>query len=313
MSANEDLLNDDPDIETIVGKENVVDLGDTIEAVIDGQFADNVDSLDEERRAGSGGYKCADCSFTSKFLSEIEEHCNGTKHGGFKNEEPVKPEQPQLFSEKGVIHRDVQVPLAPEFLSEKRVQLATLYQNILDVEDAKSAAVSDFNAQIKSIDAQMQEIARVLKLPYTHEKVDCEWRILEAENARGLYRLDTGEMIEKQPLTAEDRAAELERAQEANATPAEGEKPVEPHDDSPAAEGAFINERNSGRRRTRAQMETRTGPDDDESEEESDDEPGDRDTEAAAVIAGSMTESETPRKDPLANEGVGRKNGRRRK
>jgi len=192
----EPIESEDPTAEEIVGEENVVDV-------------DTDEPLPELT-----GYKCADCIFTSNFLSEIEEHVSGTGHGGFKDDTPV---QAALFNEPGVIHRMINVSLPADFLNEKRTRLAALYQSALDVKDEKKSADDDFNSRLKNIDSQMQEIARVLKTPYTCEKVDCEWKILEEENARGLYRLDTGEMIEKQPLTEEDRAKELEHAKEENA------------------------------------------------------------------------------------------------
>ncbi len=200
-----EALEDGPPIETIVGQENIVDV-------------DDPGPVPGDEPPVESGYRCDECLFSSNFLSEIQEHCNGTGHGGFKSEEPV---QTALFSESGVVYRMINVSLPADFLNEKRERLALLYQSALDVKDEKKSADDDFNARLKHIDSQMQEIARILKTPYTYEKIDCEWRIIEEENARGLYRLDTGELIDKQPLTAEDHAKELEKAEEDNAVPAE--------------------------------------------------------------------------------------------
>lgn len=193
---------EEPSAESIVGSEHVVDVG-----------------TGAETNSRPGGYGCADCDFSTDKLSALESHVAETGHGG-GSVNPADPVQPELFSEKGVIHKSIQVPLSDELLNQKREELAELYQRILDVKNDKSLWDAKFNEQIKSIDASMQAIARVLKTPYTYETVDCEWRIITEENARGLYRLDTGEMIDKQPLTAEDRAEELAKA-EADNTPAE--------------------------------------------------------------------------------------------
>lgn len=195
----------DPSAEQIVGEENVVDVDDP--GPVPG----------EEPLPDPPGYKCSDpgCKFSSPSLSEIEEHCNGTGHGGFKTY------QPELFSEPGVVHRNVEVPIAPEVLNEKRTKLAELYDQALDVKGKKKAADSAFNAELTAIDEDMQAINRILKTPYTYTNVDCEWKRIDEENARGLYRLDTGELLEKQPLTAEDMAGDNERANQANAQPAE--------------------------------------------------------------------------------------------
>lgn len=191
----------EPPIENIIGEENVVDAGTS-------------DRTDDPPLV-SGGYKCADCTFTGPLLSEIEEHCSGSGHGGYGQ---ATPQQAALFREPGVIYHTVQVPLEADFLNEKRQRLADLYQSALDIKEEKKEADSDFNTRLKNIDEQMQQIARVLKTPYTYDKVKCEWRIIEEENARGLYRLDTGEMVDKQPLTMEDRITEEQAAAAENAT-----------------------------------------------------------------------------------------------
>jgi hypothetical protein len=193
----ESFLPEDPTAEEIVGKENVVDVG-------------SVEDDGEETTQSS--YTCSNCTFTCNMLSELEGHVNETGHG--RTPEPV---QPKLFSTPGQINKEIKVPLAVDLLNEKRERLAKLYQSALDVKEEKKDADSDFNARLKNIDEQMQEIARVLKRPFTYENAACEWRIIEEEHARGLYRLDTGELVEKEPLTAEDRAAELAKAEAANA------------------------------------------------------------------------------------------------
>ena len=233
MSTTETTeTNNDPTIESIVGEENVVDV-----------------DRENETPKPPGGMTCANCSFTTNLLSELEEHVAGTGHGRAPVTDPV---QPELFSTPGIIHREINVPMDEEFLAMKRTRLADLYQKALEVKDDKKSADDDFNARLKNIDTQMQEIARVLKVPFTFKRVDCEWRIIDGENARGLYRLDTGEQIETQPLSEEDRVAELARVAEANAEPAEVPAEVEaapPAEDPKVEEGREINRRNSKKKR----------------------------------------------------------------
>lgn len=194
----ESFLPEDPTAEEIVGEENIVDVG----------------SVEEfEQPVAPQGYKCADCAFTSGLLSEMEEHVNGTGHGKFD----TQPIQPELFSTPGTINREIKIPLDETILNEKKTRLALLYQSALDVKEEKKDADSEFNSRLKNIDEQMQEIARVLKKPFTYEMARCEWRIIEEEHARGLYRLDTGELIEKQALSMEDRVKEAEKAEAENA------------------------------------------------------------------------------------------------
>lgn len=202
----------DPTAEEIVGPENVIDVGTSATE----EFT--------EPELQPQGYKCANCTFTSGLLSEMEEHVNGTGHGKFDTAAfGTAPVQPELFSTPGVIHREIKIPLDETLLNEKKTRLAKLYQSALDVKEEKKEADSDFNARLKSIDEQMQEIARVLKKPYTYENVKAEWHIIEG-NARELRRVDTGEVLETKPLAMEDKIAEEEKAAIENAENAEEQK-----------------------------------------------------------------------------------------
>lgn len=195
----------DPTAEEIVGAENVVSLAEEI--------GDNVEFTEEELRPQ--GYHCANCTFTSNLLSEMEEHSNGTGHGKFD----TAPVQPELFSTVGVVHKSIEVPIHVDALNMKRMQLAEFYQQSLNIKEEKKNTDADCNARLKAIDDLMQAIARVLAKPFVYETVDCEWSIVDGENKRELRRLDTGEVVETAPLTGEDRAKELDAAAEANAEP----------------------------------------------------------------------------------------------
>ena len=110
------------------------------------------------------------------------------------------------------------MPVAPETLNQGRIALATFYQMVIDTEDAKKATAAQFNSELALLNKQMRVIAKVLAKPTEEVEVECEWRVIDG-NARGLFRLDTGECIEKAALTAEDRAEELEEAQDMNEVP----------------------------------------------------------------------------------------------
>ena len=127
--------------------------------------------------------------------------------------EPATAEQSELFKEPGIV-KWLTVPLSAEVVNEKRQALAELYQQGLDVMDAKKTADKDFNAQLATIETMMRGIAKTLAAPTEEAEVECEWRVIDG-NTRGLFRLDTGECLEKTALTAEDRA--VINAQAANA------------------------------------------------------------------------------------------------
>lgn len=293
---------EDPTAEEIVGKENVVDVDKPTIEEMSGMLNGNEDIFE-----GPAGYKCSlpGCAFHSQLLSEMEEHVSGTGHGGYKS----GPVQPELFSEHGEVSRFVNVPLPDGVVTEKLIELSELYQDTLNVKENKKAADDEFNAQLKTLDAQMQAIARILKTPWTSEPVKCIWRIIEGENARGLYRIDTGEIIDKQPLTAEDRAAELAQAEAANAAPVEA-APAEPISEA-ADSGASINERYSGRKKRKATPASEQATE--EPGDETEDEQPEPDTDAASAIVDEMQEEERPRADPLAGELEAAGNGKRRR
>ena len=169
---------------------------------------------------------CVDCDFKSPEMSYLAQHILSTGHRDpFKTPEaangkaePVIAEQPELFKEPGIVKRWVKVHFDEGFLNEKRKALADLYQTALTVKEDKKSADADFNAQLTHIDEMMRDIARLLASPFTEDEVRCEWRVIDGENARGLFRIDTGECIEKAALTAEDRAAELDEVTAANET-----------------------------------------------------------------------------------------------
>ncbi len=115
---------EDPTIESIVGEDNVVDVSATEEAE------------GETVGAQTGGFHCANCSFTSNLLSELEEHVAGTGHGRDPNTDPTKT-QPYL---PGLVHRNIEVPLDPEVLADKCEKLAELYQESIDVKAKKKSA-----------------------------------------------------------------------------------------------------------------------------------------------------------------------------
>jgi hypothetical protein len=198
----ESFLDDSgPTAEEIVGKENVVDVGS-------GDPSDNPPMMQQH-------FMCANCTFRTDYMSEMEEHASATGHGRAPVSET--PVQPELFSGPKTIRRPIEIPLPQDQVVAKHANLAELYQMALDVREEKKTADEGFNSRLKDIDSQMQAIARVLRNPTAHELVECEWRRIDEENARGLYRLDTGEIIEKEPLTAEDMADDAAKAQEDNA------------------------------------------------------------------------------------------------
>lgn len=192
----------DPTAEEIVGEENVVDVGSATEE----KPPEHV-----ERQ----GYKCSQpgCTFQTSYLSEMEEHCNGTGHGYVTDVlDPIETQLPL----PGIVRRNVEISMPETTLNAKRKELSECYRSIRDIEDEKAASDAAFKARSKPLEQKMEAIDRILRNPVTYEKVEAEWRVIEGENARGLFRLDTGEMIEKEAINQDDREEELQQAQTDN-------------------------------------------------------------------------------------------------
>lgn len=152
-----------------------------------------------QRRLG-----CPDCSWTGT-VEEAQEHVDGTGH---ELPTPVEPEQTALFAEHGVVHRTVRKEIPDYALTEARKELADLYLQIRDEKEAKKVADDGFNLRIKALEAKIEPFAKMLQDPFDEMPVDCEWRIdQENPTERILVRLDTEDVLDRKPLTAEERAS----------------------------------------------------------------------------------------------------------
>lgn len=165
-------------------------------------------------------YRCLEkgCQFLGSF-EEWTEHSLSMDHTSFITEErkEAPAEQAELFAPPaGPLKREIAVPISEGFLNETKSKLATLYQEHLDIKARKKAADDACNEELKFIDEEMRSLAKILKDPTEKQWVDCEWRVIDEENARGLFRLDTGECLETKPLTMEDRARELVETETVN-------------------------------------------------------------------------------------------------
>lgn len=166
-------------------------------------------------------FHCDGCNVADMTYDEIVEHASATGHeyspGETHNEQDEEPieEQGALFSE-GIVVRMMDKPLSESYLTDVRAALCTAFQARLTIEGEKKAADEEFSRRIKVEDSRMRAFAAELAHPFQEVDVECEWRVIPGENARGLFRMDTNECIEKRALSAEDRAAELEAAAESN-------------------------------------------------------------------------------------------------
>lgn len=213
----------DPTPEEIVGAENVVDVG-TVEVGAIPTAADYA--------ALAAGYHCSlpGCAFTSNLLSEIEEHVNGTGHGGYQADTPApdnnfaQPDlQPELFSELGKIYRTLPIPLSDEQLTALHAELGEICSESLGHKETIEIAKD----KIKALETDMQEIRAHIRNPVEYKDIECYWCVFIEENCKKLLRFDTNAVVETRALSAEDRAAELAKVEKDNepAAAAEVEEP----------------------------------------------------------------------------------------
>lgn len=130
-------------------------------------------------------------------------------------------DQPELFSEPGLIHRALEVALTEEELAELHEELGKVCSDSLEKEELLEITKD----QIKSLKTSMQEIRAKIRRPTRIHDVECRWEIFIEENMKKLIRIDTDETVMTSPLTAEDRAKELDQAEAAN-EPKEEEVPA---------------------------------------------------------------------------------------
>ena len=141
---------------------------------------------------------------------------NDKPNGQDKTEvKPVEPAVPVLFSEPETVKRRLRVELALAEITEVHGELARVAMQF--VEQQQIAATAKEYA--KGLQAQQAQLVAKLRAPYKMEEIECRWRILTEENKKELVRLDTNEVVQTEPLSAEDRAAELARVQQQNEKP----------------------------------------------------------------------------------------------
>lgn len=158
--------------------------------------------------------ECDDCAFQGTY-EEWMEHSNGTGHTGYELVD-IEPEQLELIETEGIVKRQVTAPRSPEIVSELHLNMQRVVRSILNIEDEKKEFDALCNEKLKPLKEELRGLSRQLERDTETILVDCEWRVSTEENARVLVRLDNGDIVERKPLTEEDRAAELAKVNAEN-------------------------------------------------------------------------------------------------
>lgn len=109
------------------------------------------------------------------------------------------------MTKQEIIERDLPCRLTEAELLKKGDRLAAIELEIAELKD-KRAGVS---AEIKDLADERADLADAVDRKLEKRKVPCEWRKdFEAQRVV-LVRLDTAEVVDERPLTADDRQVSL--------------------------------------------------------------------------------------------------------
>lgn len=109
----------------------------------------------------------------------------------------------------GAIQRELSVKLNDKELRERGEQLAKCDNEIRDVEQDRAAYSSKCNKRIKELKADQTRLCNAVDSGSELRLVDCHWHDDLTKNERFLTRDDTGEEVDRRPMTADELQAPL--------------------------------------------------------------------------------------------------------
>ncbi len=89
-------------------------------------------------------------------------------------------------------------------------KLAELEENYDTCTVEKKAAVDSFKDRESAIEAGIKQLVPIIRDGMERRSVECEWRYHWSELTKELMRLDTGEIIETEIISAEERQIGLD-------------------------------------------------------------------------------------------------------
>jgi hypothetical protein len=102
-------------------------------------------------------------------------------------------------------NRHVQVYLSPEEKAEFGRQLARNAADLETLEDRKKQVASEFKAKIDAANAEIFKTARLLNNGYEYRDVKCDVQYdTPRKGLKRIVRMDTGEVVEEIPMTADE-------------------------------------------------------------------------------------------------------------
>ncbi len=118
----------------------------------------------------------------------------------------------------GSFRQELECILSEEQSTTYSKELARLTQEQAELEDRKKEVTAGYKARIDSCVAAMRVVARKVATGKEMQDVSVKWEFDFNANCKNLFRLDTCELIDAQPLNADERqiCLELEDAEGAD-------------------------------------------------------------------------------------------------
>ena len=106
--------------------------------------------------------------------------------------------------------RTLKVIMEPPDQKKAGKDLANAVESIELIDSAKKTAMAEFGAKAKAAAQDIQELSRCLRSGYFLREVACEKRIDWGLLTFIVTRMDTGEVIEKRSMNAEEKQMTME-------------------------------------------------------------------------------------------------------
>lgn len=105
--------------------------------------------------------------------------------------------------------RELPVELTSAEIEEKAQELARLTVEYSDTDAQRKVDHASYTLRLKSLDTQLNDVAKVIKARAVVRPVECEQRKVFEQNLVQVVRLDTGAVISERGMTVEERQGDF--------------------------------------------------------------------------------------------------------
>lgn len=120
--------------------------------------------------------------------------------------------------------RQLSCNLTTEEVSEYSKQLARITTSISEIKEEKKNITSEFNNKISTKEAMAKSLSHKISTESEFREVECEWTYDWRKNQKHLFRMDTHEEVEVEPIPEWEKQQSLDDVKE-NEEPAPGPAP----------------------------------------------------------------------------------------